>query len=174
MARARLHFAASPAPVAPGNSAGTRRAAALSRRLGSLLLGALALGISILAPGCATDAVGVETCRQVENARCAQAPNCNDIDLGMPVHRDSPKTDVDACIRFYHDACLHGLATDKDPGAVAAKACIDAINTGDCAVVTHPEQHPSCVWLVPPVPPAAPVATDAATDASAVADAAGQ
>ena len=128
-------------------------------------LGAVALGLAAVAPGCGTDAVGVETCRQIETARCHQAQKCpDDINLMIPTHRDSPLTDVEACIRFYKDACLHGLATDKDPGAVATKACVDAINTGDCTVVTHPETHPSCAWLIPPNPP--PVA-DAATDGDA-------
>lgn len=142
-------------------------------------LGAVALALAAVAPGCGTDAVGVDTCRQVENARCQQAPRCPDnINLGTPVHRNSPTTDVDACMRFYHDACLHGLATDKDPGAIATKACVDAINTGDCAVVTHPETHPSCAWLVPPVVAATDAGSDAATDAAAdaadAADATGQ
>ncbi len=131
---------------------------------------AAALGISVAVAACGTDAVGVETCRQVESARCAQAPKCTDINLGSPVHRDSPQTDVDACVRFYHEACLHGLAV-KDPGAVATKACIEAINTGDCTVVVHPEAHPSCAWLIPPAVAAADAGPDG-PDAAVAADAA--
>jgi hypothetical protein len=137
-----------------------------------LAFGATALGVAAVAAACGTDAVGVETCRQIETARCQQAPNCPaDINLDVPEHRDSPKTDVDACIRFYRDACLHGLAAAKDPGAVATKACIDAINTGDCMVVVHPETHPSCAWLIPPAPP--PV-VDAAIEGGDATDAPAQ
>ena len=133
---------------------------------GSGLL-ALATAGAAWIPACGTDAVGVETCRQVEEARCRQAPKCPEIDLANPKHRGAPQTDVDACIRFYHDACLHGLATNTDPGALARQQCIDAINKGDCTVVEHPESDPACLWLVPPQPPAPPAdATDAPADAS--------
>jgi hypothetical protein len=119
-------------------------------------------------PACGTDAVGVETCRQVEEARCRQAPKCPEIDLSKPRHRDTPNSDVDACIRFYRDACLHGLATNADPGALSLRQCVDAINRGDCAVVEHPESDPACFWLVPPQPPAPPAdASDAPVDAPA-------
>jgi hypothetical protein len=129
---------------------------------------ALACAAGALAAACGTDAVGVDTCRQIENARCSQAPSCANINLGIPVHRNSPVTDVEACQRYYHDACLHGLATNTDPGAVATKACVDAINTGDCNVVYHPETHPACAWLIPPATPV----TDAAADADGAIDAA--
>ena len=39
-----------------------------------------------------------------------------------------PRQDVGACKRYYDDACLHGLATTTDPGAVDVQACVDAIN----------------------------------------------
>jgi hypothetical protein len=60
--------------------------------------------------GCGTDAVGVERCRTIELARCDAAKACGTID------------DVEACRRFYHDQCLHGLP-GADPGVNAAKAC---------------------------------------------------
>jgi hypothetical protein len=112
---------------------------------------------------CGTDAVGVETCRQIEEARCRRAPSCPNttIDLTVPKHSDN---DVDACIRYYRDACLHGLQTTADPGADKTKACIDAINR-DCAIVEHPENDPACQWLTPPQPPPAPDASDAPSDA---------
>jgi hypothetical protein len=115
------------------------------------------------AGACGTDAVGVETCRQIETARCQNAPGCPDIVLDMPVHSDS---DVDACIRFYEDACMHGLAAGADPGAPSTKACVDAINAAgqakNCSVVYHPETVAACAWLVP-----ASSTADAATEASA-------
>ena len=133
------------------------------RRLVLAVFAAIPAVLAVVA--CGTDAVGVEACRQIEEARCKMAPNCpsSGIDLSKPVHRDSPKTDIDACIRFYRDACLHGLTTPTDPGQVAVKACVDAINQGDCNVLVHPETHPSCAFLVPP-PPA--TTTDAGTDAA--------
>jgi hypothetical protein len=115
---------------------------------------------------CGTDAIGVEVCRQVETARCLQAPNCG-IDLSMPKHRGSPGTDVDACIRYYHDACLHGLATNTDPGNVQLQACIGAINSGNCDYVEHPEDAPECAWLIPPVTTTADASSDATDDGDA-------
>ena len=118
--------------------------------------------VVIAVGACGTDAIGIDTCRQVEEARCRQAAHCPGIDLSQPVHRNSPITDVDSCIRYYHDACLHGLAAPADPGAVATKACVDAINTGDCAIVITPQLAPACVWLVPPAS-----VVDAAADVDA-------
>ena len=114
---------------------------------------------------CGTDPVGVESCRKIEQARCENAPACG-ISLTMPVHNgDSPEQDVAACIRYYHDACLHGFVAPDDPGAVVVQGCIDAINTGDCSVVKAPETSPSCSFLIPPAAPVTPV-VDAATDAT--------
>lgn len=143
-----------------------------------LALSAAAFCACALAAACGNDAVGVETCRQVETARCQQAPHCPNINLGTPVHRDSPATDIEACTRYYRDACLHGLETTTDPGSVVAKACVDAISLGDCAVVYHPETHPSCAWLIPPAAAvdaaAAAMADAAAADTAVAADAPAQ
>lgn len=129
------------------------------RALAPLL--ALAAASAVLVAACGTDAVAVEACRQVETARCTQASaqSCANVVLSRPVHQDS---DVTACIRFYSDACLHGLANPTDPGAVAVKACVDVINAGDCTIVEHPEQAPACAWLIPPAPV---VVVDAGVDA---------
>lgn len=109
-------------------------------------LGALA-ALNLLA--CGTDAVGVDSCRKIEQARCENAPSCG-IDLTMPVHRgDTPERNVAECIRFYDDACLHGLVASSDPGAISVQACVDAINTGDCTVVKNPETNASCAFLNP-------------------------
>lgn len=128
----------------------------------------VALGLAG-ALACGTEPVGVDACRKIEGARCENAKSCG-IDLSSPVHRrDSPtpdgqdQQDVGACKRFYEDACLHGLVTTVDPGAVATQACVDAINgTQDCDVVKTPEKHPACAFLLPPAAPAP--AADAATD----------
>ena len=137
------------------------------------LVGRLALALVVVIPigiasqACGTDAVGVQSCRNIETARCNQAAACN-ISLTTPPHSGS---DVAACVRFYDTACLHGLASGNDPGAPGVKSCIDAINAGDCVVVANPEKAPGnvCAFLIPPAP--APVveagsgAADAATDA---------
>jgi hypothetical protein len=119
---------------------------------------ALALGLvasAFGAPGCGTSAVGVEACRSIETARCMNAPNCAQqdagINLGVPVHRGSPGTDIDACISFYRDQCLHGLEATTDPGTVAVNACVASINAagarGDCTVIEHPESTAECAFL---------------------------
>jgi hypothetical protein len=114
-----------------------------------------ALGATYLL-ACGTEPVGVESCRTIEQARCENAPSCG-IDLTHPVHEGStPERDVAACIRFYEDACMHGMVAPNDPGSVAVSACVDAINNGDCAVVKNPETHPACAFLVPPAPLPAP------------------
>jgi hypothetical protein len=113
---------------------------------------------------CGTDPVGVEACRKIEHARCANAPGCG-IDLSHPVHRgDTPELAVVACKNFYDDACLHGLSAPTDPGNVAVDACVDAINNGDCSVVKTPETTPACSFLIPPAAPA-PTPDAAAPDA---------
>jgi hypothetical protein len=77
---------------------------------------ARAVGVSLSAVvlleagGCGTDAVGVERCRRIELSRCDAAEACGTID------------DVEACRRFYHDHCFHGLP-GADPGVNAANAC---------------------------------------------------
>ncbi|MEO6574143.1 MAG: hypothetical protein ABIP89_09910 [Polyangiaceae bacterium] len=124
---------------------------ARTRVRGVVLIGRAVIALTFggaIASGCGTDAVGIETCRTIETARCKQAPRCPDINLNSPVHRDSPQTDVEACVRFYHDACLHGLSTG-DPGGPATQACVAAINEGDCNVVLHPETDIRCLWLNP-------------------------
>lgn len=112
---------------------------------------------------CGTDAVAVETCRRVENARCERAAGCG-IDLGVPRHRGGDATAVTSCQRYYRDACLHGIEGPEDPGEVVLSACLDAISTGSCDVVKAPELAPACAFLVAVPAPPAP-AEDAATDA---------
>ena len=131
----------------------------------------LALSMALLAGGaggCTSNAVGVDACRTIEEARCRQAPAC-DIPLEPPYH--TAGDDVGACIRFYEVACLHGLALASDPGTKAVNACVNAIENNGCDVVSAPESDPACSWLVPASP-----AVDGAADVeeasgdSAVAD----
>jgi hypothetical protein len=122
------------------------------------------LFLAVLAPAlfgaCGTDANGIETCKKIEEARCRRAPDCG-MSLATPVHVGN---DVNACIRYYDDACLHGIA-GNEPSAAALNACIAAINS-DCNAVQTPESNAACIFLVPnPPPDAGPdTAPDAASD----------
>ena len=112
-------------------------------RSGAGLIAAIALGVLA---ACGTDAVGVDACRQIQEARCRQAPACN-ISLEPPYH--STGSDVDECIRLEDVACLHGLEV-ADPGPIAVSACVTAIQKDGCSVVTTPQSDPQCAWLNPP------------------------
>lgn len=159
-----------------------------ARVLAALIVSAAAAWIW----GCETDAVAVEDCREIEQARCRAAQHC-DFDI------DSDEDVVD-CERFARDHCLHGFQVDEGPGATALRDCVDAIEAaGSCALasgadalistcpdpeplagpspatmvcdaVQDPETLTACAFLVPepeepPPPPedAAPAA-DAPTD----------
>jgi hypothetical protein len=77
------------------------------------------------AVSCSTDAVGVDDCRKIEEARCEAASHCEG---------DLQVDDVDACKRYYRDQCLHGLAVESSPGAPAVSRCVSAIQAaGNCA-----------------------------------------
>jgi hypothetical protein len=135
----------------------------------------LALAAALAVPlACGTGAVGVDACKQVEHARCQAASACG-VSLEPPYH--TAGSDVDACIRFYDVACLHGLVSGSDPGPAAVNACVAAISGHPCApdggppnLVVSPEQNPACSWLVPPV---STPATDASEAAAEGGDAAG-
>lgn len=82
----------------------------------------------LVAPGCGTDARGIDDCRNIEQARCAAAANC-----GGPNGSGTVVVDVDSCQRFYRDQCLHGTTT-ASPGAPAVDECVRAIQAaGECA-----------------------------------------
>jgi len=100
----------------------------------------LALAALLLGPGCGPEPEGVDDCREIESARCRAAAQCGVID------------DVDGCVRFYHDQCLHGLPVDS-PGRPAREACVEAIEAApeadDCAAVLEPERLSACAFLGP-------------------------
>jgi hypothetical protein len=95
-------------------------------------LAASAFGLSVaLGAGCGPDAVGVDDCRKIENARCEAASHCGD---------RFTITDVDECQRFYRNQCLHGLATAKSPGTGQVAGCVRIIQTaGSCAAQNSPK-----------------------------------
>lgn len=138
----------------------------------------LPVALAALAPlgagGCGTDAYGVGECKQIEEARCRAAAKCPDIPLGNVNHASG--TDVDACIRFYDVACLHGLEV-PDPGAPKVNACVQAIQGLDgggasCSIVEQPWLAKDCAWLAPSNIPEAstPEATPDAGDAAEAGD----
>jgi hypothetical protein len=103
------------------------------------LVGAL---IATMASACGSKAVGVDTCKQIETARCQAAPACN-FPITPPDYTSG--TDVAACIRYYDVACLDGLQVSA-PTSAEVTACIASIN-GNCAYVSTPQDSPECAWL---------------------------
>ena len=89
----------------------------MQRSSGSILAVAVTGWFGLSA--CDTSAVGVESCRQIEYARCNAAVHCPNI---------YTISDPTACRRFYRDHCLHGLPLAQDPGAAAVNPCVNAIN----------------------------------------------
>jgi hypothetical protein len=76
--------------------------------------------------GCGTDAVGVESCRDIERARCDAAATCGTVD------------DAASCRRFYHDQCLHGLPV-PDPGKYLVQDCVEMIERANACAVAGPD-----------------------------------
>ncbi len=112
--------------------------------LAGIALGGLVSVTSLTA--CESDAVGVDACRRVEEARCKRAPACG-VSLTSPPHEGSPGSDVDACIRYYRDACLHGLVRTKEPTSTEIDACVARIETGTCEATVTPSLTNECAWL---------------------------
>lgn len=155
------------------------------------LFAAVATALSLFVAGCGTSAKGIDTCREIEEERCRQAPACPD------QFRVRSESEVESCVRFYRDQCLHGLSAEE-PGKPALDACLQTIRrAGACAkagsktlddcnprpsaetklataceVLVHPEQTAECAFLVPPVeqPPVTQPTEDAAADAPASED----
>jgi hypothetical protein len=73
---------------------------------------------------CDTQAVGVDSCREIEYARCGAASHCP---------TTFKVTSPAACRRFYRDHCLHGLAIPTDPGPATVNPCVSDIKAiGAC------------------------------------------
>ena len=133
---------------------------------------------------CSTDAVGVEECREIEQARCEAARSC---DLGI----DSD-ADFETCERFARDNCLHGLAVKDVPKSSELDRCVGVLEkAGACAkdgkelasdcdietflvsatvpvcdIIQDPEEATGCGFLVaePPEKEAEPTEKDAGGD----------
>jgi hypothetical protein len=159
----------------PFRDGGVTTSPARRRTAATAVVFALGLSGAGLANGCGTGAVNVDGCRQIEEARCRQGPACG-IPLEPPYF--TSETDVDACIRFYDDACLHGLAA-SDPGAAAVNACVAAIQSDTakkdgCGIVKSPQTAVACAWLVPPASTVPDAADAPVTESDASADVASQ
>jgi hypothetical protein len=132
------------------------------RRIVVVGLTLLALAVLGSSAACGTSPIGVDACKRIEQVRCESAQACG-ISLDHPVHEgDTPQANVAACIRYYDDQCLHGIAGPAEPKPQEVDACVNAIITGDCTVVKTPESDPSCHFLVP-----VPKTVDASVDAEA-------
>lgn len=90
----------------------------------ALVTGWLGAGAS----ACGPDPVGVDDCRSIENARCQAAVACGLV------------KDASACMRFYRDHCLHGLAAPETPGGAAVTECVEAIQRAGSCAQDDPEQ----------------------------------
>ncbi len=121
------------------------------------------------AAACSSSATGVDACKSIEEARCRNAPGCG-IALDQPMSRNG--REVDSCIRFYDDACKHGLASNANPSTTDVNACVKAINDGPCTTVVTPENDPACSFLIPAVVPDTSTGDTEAGDANAASDAA--
>ena len=132
--------------------------------------------LTLNALACNTGAVGVEACREIETARCKAAEQCGLLD------------DVDGCVRFSDDHCLHGMDLDDEPGQVQVGFCVDAVEAaGKCAkrktrrtdpedcgeqllesanatevcdIVQEPERAAACAFLNDPEPEPEPEPDD--------------
>jgi hypothetical protein len=139
---------------------------------GVAVLGGLAAIAASSSVACGTEPFGVEACKKIEKVRCESAQACG-IDLKKPTHErdDDPVANVAACTRYYDDQCLHGNVVEVEPAPQDVDKCVDAIITGDCAVVRSPEIHPSCAFLrLPTKVTAVDAAAEAATSADASTD----
>jgi hypothetical protein len=95
--------------------------------------------VTTTAYGCGPDPVGVEDCRQIEQARCEASSKCGVV------------RDVTACQRFYRDHCLHGFALEEAPSSRVVASCVDAIRAvGECARRGSDILVSECTEVAPP------------------------
>ncbi len=104
----------------------------------ALMAASLVSGVLLLTYGCGTDAVGVDACRQIEDARCDAAPACTGDEDTFGIRTEEQ---VRNCKSLYRDQCLHGIenagGSDEDevdePSDGDINRCIKAIKaTASC------------------------------------------
>ncbi len=128
--------------------------------IGVALASVIAASITVIA--CNNGANDPAGCRQIEDERCARAPECG-LDPGFPLHAGSSDQDfVTACQLFYYDACLHGFVTTATITSTELDNCTSAIHRGNCDAVINPQLLQECSWLNP-----VDAGVDAADDADA-------
>jgi hypothetical protein len=98
------------------------------RALSATLLSAATSFSLVSASGCGTSAMGIDDCRDIQQARCRAGRACGIVD------------DVPACERYYRDHCLHGLAATPPAGASVA-ACVDVIEAAGRCASADPESR---------------------------------
>lgn len=118
------------------------------------IAGTLSFFLGIFATACGSEGRGNDACEAIETARCRRAPACG-IDLPGPFANGADN--VDNCIAYYKDQCLHGLASGESPRSSTIDGCVAAINA-DCAAVKAPETASACAFLI---------VTDAGVDSAA-------
>lgn len=90
-------------------------------------LGLTLVGLAWLtAPGCSTDAVGIDACRVIESARCDAAPACEGDETSFGI---ASEEQVRNCKLFYNDHCLLGVEND------AAEPAADDVDKCEAAIV---------------------------------------
>jgi uncharacterized membrane protein YgcG len=102
------------------------------------LLSAITAFAIVTASGCGTDAKGVDSCRDIEEARCVAEMNCGLI------------SDVSACQDYYRDQCLHGLPVTP-PASSDIKSCVATIKAAGVCALQGKDTAPSDCVNVPSV-----------------------
>jgi hypothetical protein len=123
-----------------------------------VLFGFFAAGAIVLSTVLACgNATGVDACQTIEHARCKWIVQCygDAANYGLPTPRkdngsgtNTTESPVDDCMRYYDDACLHGLVSNVQPTTDEVNTCVAAINAAtDCTIVQNPETADACAFL---------------------------
>jgi len=114
---------------------------------------AAVVGVIVCGVIACTNAVGADACITIEHARCKWIVQCNAdaANYGLPTPRSgqtNTSTPVDDCMRFYDDACQHGMVTNVPPTTEEVSACVNAIDTAtDCNIIANPGSTDACAFL---------------------------
>jgi hypothetical protein len=110
------------------------------RCIAALKFVGLALAGVWLMQGCGTGADGVSQCRTIEAARCRAAVACELV------------ADLDLCLRYTRDHCLHGTATGGTPPPGDVRDCVEMLErAGSCAADSKEMDAEDCprITLIP-------------------------
>ena len=121
-----------------------------------VILGVIAVcGVVVCGVIACGNAVGTDACQTIEHARCKWIVQCyGDAaggNYGLPTPRSGQTTTssaVDDCMRYYDDACMHGMVTNVPPTDNEVSTCVAAINGAtDCTIILNPETSAACTFL---------------------------